>query len=133
MIKHNAGFVKRNSGENTDISAVIFHIYHKKAAVRPINTNVFEIAQKAEPQAGLRRNASAKPPWYEAYARKLHQLTGISLTEKQSMAQYTDRDGNVQATPFLLRKRCRHSSSSVSRSSPILPLWDFPAATTGGT
>lgn len=47
-------------------------------------------------EALLQRNLR----WYEAYARKLQQLTGISLTEKQIMAQYADRDGNVQATPF---------------------------------
>lgn len=41
-----------------------------------------------------------KPHWYAAFSQKLNQLTGISLTEKQIMAQYTDRNGNVQATPF---------------------------------
>ena len=40
------------------------------------------------------------PGWYAAYCQKLRQLTGISLTEKQIMGQYTDSEGNVQATPF---------------------------------
>lgn len=40
------------------------------------------------------------PGWYAAYCQKLRRLTGISLTEKQIMAQYADGEGNVRATPF---------------------------------
>lgn len=44
----------------------------------------------------MQRNAS----WYHGYANKLQQTTGISTTGEEILRRYTDRDGNVQATPY---------------------------------
>lgn len=38
--------------------------------------------------------------WYDALAKKLQESTGVSVTGRDVLKQYTDANGNVQATPF---------------------------------
>ena len=38
--------------------------------------------------------------WYTAYAQELKETTGVSITERELLEQYTDGNGYVQATPY---------------------------------
>lgn len=40
------------------------------------------------------------PGWYAAFAQRFQQSTGIAMTAQNILKQYTDSDGNVQATPY---------------------------------
>ena len=60
-------------------------------------------ASSCEAQSSLQPAAllwERHPEWYCAYGDKLKQTTGISVTGEELLRQYTDKQGNVQATAF---------------------------------
>ena len=44
--------------------------------------------------------AERNPAWYESFAKTLQQVTGVALSGKDILKQYTNSEGEVQATPY---------------------------------